>query len=149
MSIWWIGVNEQTKKMSVFEATSEEAYSEEFESTYGIAFGMYRSKEQAEADIKNQAKHLLEQAKKERGERKIPAESTRRVVKSGKNLHKSAEKPLKTLKPAELSASVEYMQVYMHALRALEDLKIAIIRAVEMIKLLKERLEEANDKNRS
>ena len=142
MGTWWIGVNEQTNKMSVFEATKAEAFSEEFESTYGIAFGEYRSKEQAESDMIKQAEFLLKQAQIERIERKISAQNAKKVVKS-------AKKPLKTLKPAELDQGVEYMQVYMHSLKALEDLKIAIIRAVEMIKLLKERLEEANDKNRS
>lgn len=147
MTMWWIGVKEGGK-MTPFEATKVEAFSEEFEARFGIAFGEFRSKEQAEADMKNQAEYLVNEAEKERLKRKKATISTKKVAKSGKNVRKQGEKPLKTSKPAELSDIVESLQISSLVLQALEDLKLSIVRAIEVIKLLKDRMEEVDDKNR-
>jgi hypothetical protein len=153
MSVWWIGVK-SNGKMRAFEATKAEAFSEEFEETYGIAFGSFRSKIQAEADIKRHSKHLSEQANIERLKRleidkkeDIPLNTKEKANKLANNLRKTLEKPLKTSKPAELSNIPQRLQIVSLVFEEFEGLKLQIIRALEALKLLKQELEEENDKN--
>lgn len=140
--------------MRSFEATLAEAFSPEFESKFGCAFGSYRSKLQAESDIKTHAVYLKQEANKERLKRLELAQTAQKQVKIGidgqkvaKKLSKVADKPLKTSKPAELSNDSDLSQISLVALKALYDLKLSVVRAIEALRLLKEELDELNDKS--
>jgi hypothetical protein len=151
--MWWIGVKEDGKMRS-FEATLVEAFSPEFESKFGCAFGSYRSKIQAESDIKMHTVYLRQEANKERLKRLELAQTAQKEVKSGtivqkhtKKLSELSQQAMKTSKPTELGIVLERLQVSKLVLEALNDLKLSIVRAIEAVKVLKDQLEEQNDKH--
>jgi len=129
MSFWWIGV--KGSEFAVFEATAAEAMSEDFESVYGVAFGSYRSKEQAESDMKKHQAHLINEAKN--------------VLVNRAN---EAEKPLKTPKPAELTEDAVWEgpdDPFSVFLVELNELKVKIIRTIEAGIVLKRYIEEKSE----
>lgn len=148
MSLWWVGVK-PSGKMTPFEATKVEAFSPEFERKYGLAFGAFRSRAQAETSIKQNMAYLMEQSEIERSKRSISDENVQKEVKIeingekvAKNLSKTVLNPLKTSKPAELSDFPQMSQAISIVFEELSNLKLAIIRAIEALKALKMILEE-------
>lgn len=133
MSMWWIGVKGTI--LTVFEATKVEAFSVAFEDQFGVAFGSYRSKEQAEAGVVEHRSLLIEKAKEILSERaKLPEIS-----------EKTPEKPLKTSKPAELSGDAVWDDEFRLFFMELQGLKVQIVRVLEAGALLKSKLQENNE----
>lgn len=153
MSLWWIGVK-SNGKMKAFQATKAEAFSDEFEQVYGIAFGSFRSKIQAESEIKARTTYLVEEADKERIKRSESGQIGIKLLKTKKDAQNHAEKvselaqqAMKTSKPAELSKIPQRLQTISLVFEELNGLKLQIVRAIEALKLLKQELEADDTSN--
>lgn len=136
MSVWWIGV--KGNKLVAFEATRVEAFSLDFEMQFGVAFGSYRSQEQAEAGIREHGATLIPQAAKELAERQKRPETT----------PKPPEKPLRTSKPAQLAGDATWegkIDAFSLFFRELNVLKVQIRRILEAGVQLKKHLEEKSE----
>jgi len=146
MTMWWIGVKRDVTV--VFEATKAEAMSPDFEQQFGIAFGSYRSFEQANAGMKAHGGDLVLEAERVLASRQEQAHSEEFDSKSPP---KPPEKPLRTSKPAQLTEDAVWddrITPYSVFLKELHGLKVSIVRVLEAGKILKENIEEENERNR-
>lgn len=149
MSVWWIGVKDN--KFRVFEATEPEAYSEEFERKFGIAFGQYRSREQAEADVKEHGAYLIKEAEKEVQRRikgvKVPEISAKTVQKAKKDIQTLLKKGRTRQIVTEtegFSPGEEELALFFEALN---ELKLSIARVLDAGLALKRALAEVREEN--
>ena len=139
MTMWWIGV--KGNKVVAFEATKVEAFSPDFEQQFGVAFGSYRSKEQADSGIKEHGGALVLEAEKVLASRQEQPEIEQ----------KQPEEPLRTSKPAQLAEDAVWdaEDSLFSALNAeLNGLKVSIVRVLGVIKELKEHKREKSEDNR-
>lgn len=144
MSLWWIGV--KGADLTSFEAIESEAKSPEFERTFGVAFGSYRSQEQAEAGIREHADYLIIEAEKELVSRKkavnIPVKPQEVPIIPSKSV-KVGEQTKGESETEEVSAPIGgYEASLMNFLHQLEQLKLQIVRCVESGKVVKEYVRE-------
>ena len=129
MSNWWIGV--KGGKFTTFEATSLEALSEDFEMQFGIAFGSYRSKEQAESGVKEHRATLIKLAKN--------------VVESRRNQPELPQSAPISAEKAQEEEQITQINPFSVFFSELNELKVNIVRVIEAGKLLREYIEEKSE----
>lgn len=137
MAYWWIGV--QDGNLTVFEATELEAYSEAFEAKFGIAFGTYRTREQAEASKTENKAALFSMAQEVLNNRKEKG-----AIQPIKLTQESPEVAAEFLEKMSKSVPVD---TYANFSKSVMDLKVALVRCLEALKLIQDELEDRNGKS--